>query len=133
MSSTKFNKPLDTEFVGKVNEFDERVTALSEQIVNNRFKIVNNGNVVIGHAYLLFMEESTIANKYFTVLYDPTENNGNQHFGTVLDNGTNLFLCSADINLLNGTLSISNAKRINSNGSGRDNWSVSIRYIRTII
>ena len=35
MSSTMFNKPLDTEFVGKVNEFDERVDELSKQIVTH--------------------------------------------------------------------------------------------------
>lgn len=33
MSSTMFNKPLDTEFVGKVNEFSERVDELAEQMV----------------------------------------------------------------------------------------------------
>ena len=103
-----------------------------ESLNSNIFKIVSNGNITQDHAYLLFMQETTISNAYFSVLYDPAENNGMQSFGVILDNGTNLFLCAGKLTFSNGTLSLSDTYRCASNGNSRDAWNVSIRYIRMI-
>lgn len=99
---------------------------------DNIFKTVSNGNITQDHTYLLFMQEATISNAYFSVLYDPAENNGTQDFGIILSNGTSMFVCNATLSYVNGTIEVTNARRMNIEGTGIDNWSVFIRVIRQI-
>ena len=103
-----------------------------DTIKSNIFKTVSNGNITQNHAYLVFMAETTISNSYFSVLYDPSENNGVQDFGIVLSNGVSMFVCGATLSISNGTIGISNARRVSVEETGVDSWSVSIRVIRQI-
>lgn len=96
-------------------------------------KTITNGNVTAGHIYAVLIEENTIKNTMFEIIYNPNDNNGVQGFGICLSNGTNLFLCSGVISLSNGTLSLSNCVRNSGNGSfAVDSWSANIRMIRQI-
>ena len=103
-----------------------------DTLSGNIFKPVSNGNITQNHAYLLFMQESTIADAYFSVLYDPSENNGVQDFGIILSNGISMFVCSATLVNESGTIKLANARRVSIEGTGINDWSVSIRFIRQI-
>lgn len=102
------------------------------QSTANVFKLVENGNVTAGHSYLLLLEDSSINSSMFTVLYNPSDNQGIQHFSVCLTNGTNIYCCVAKIALSNGQLSISDAYRIETSSPGIDAWIVNIRLIRMI-
>lgn len=103
-------------------------------VLSQGFHEVQNGNVNTNHLYALLMEETSISNSVFMVLYNPMDNLGIQDFGVVLSNGTNLCMGSARLTLSNGTISVSNAYRYNTADSTatQQAWNVSIRLIREI-
>ena len=102
------------------------------EIAGNIEKLIPNGSVTADHIYCIHMSESTIANAAFDIIYNPAENGGVQEFSCCLTNGNNIYCCTARISLSNGTLSVSNAYRMETGASGAQAWTVSIRAIRII-
>ena len=92
---------------------------------------VENGYLEATRVYLVVLKDHSINDKYFTVLFDPFENNGSQDFGVVLNNGTINYYCSGRMTYSNGTLTVSNGRVANSNQSTA-NWGLSIKRIRCI-
>ena len=102
------------------------------ELNSNLAKVINNGEITKGHLYAVLLEETSIAQAMFEVLFSPNDNSGRQTFGICLSNGTNIFACTGKISFSNGTLSLSDCYRRETGINGIDSWSVSIRLIRRI-
>ena len=99
----------------------------------NVYEVVENGNVTNGSMYLLLMVDASINNSAFFVPYNPDDNLGQVAISTVLNNGSNMYLCTARLFYSDGTISIRDAKRAaSSTDSQQQGWNVSIRLIRRI-
>ena len=103
-------------------------------VLSQGFHEVQNGNVNTNHLYALLMVDGSINLGAFMVLYNPMDNAGVQDFSVALSNGTNIHICSARLTLSSGTISVSNAYRVDTSDSTgtQQAWNVSIRIIREI-